>query len=227
LHASQQVIGHWATPAPELKLLPANLFPCLEDIIKASSITPTQLSLILTHSMCLAKLLQHCTPGMQAASGALPLSSHTVALLNVMLRKSRACVDGKTPIVPRPWQSTQMPFKDMLCTGTFGPDHPAVRRLPFFKYDHVCKQGRQRYAKNRDKELDDTDSWLREQSQRMGSTCQKHKTRQTALSSGVFTMICNRCGMIEYFELMCQPESPATPARALFHRSWRPADRRA
>ena len=160
---------------------------------------------------------------MQAASGALPLSSHTVALLNVMLRKSRACVDGKTPIVPRPWQSTQMPFKDM----PFGPDHPAVRRLPFFKYDHVCKQGRQRYAKNRDKELDDTDSWLREQSQRMGSTCQKHKTRQTVLSSGVFTMICNKCGVIEYFELMCQPESPATPARALFHRSWRPADRRA
>ena len=67
----------------------------------------------------------------------------------------------------------------------------------------------------------------REQSQRMGSTCQKHKTRQTVLSSGVFTMICNKCGVIEYFELMCQPESPATPARALFHRSWRPADRRA
>jgi hypothetical protein len=61
----------------------------------------------------------------------------------------------------------------------------------------------------------------------MGATCKKYKTKKTALSSGVFTIFCNRCGVCEYFELMCTPESPATPGKALFHRVWRKADQEA
>jgi len=229
-YSHKQVVGHWATCAPELKLLPANLITCVQSICQASSITPAEHTLIVTHSTCLGKLIQHgtCTEQtLDTQSGAKSLSQRLVALLKVMIQKSQACLTGKTPIIPRDWHSTQMPFEEMVCSGTFGPAHPACCCLPFFKYDYECKQEVERYAKNRAQELSDLDQVLREQSQRMGSTCQKHKTKQTVLSSGVFTILCNRCGVIEYFELMCQPESPATPARAIFHRAWRPSDIRA
>lgn len=152
------------------------------------------------------------------------VSENLLLLLNVMLTKARASLAGKSSVVTEPWVCDMPPFENMLRTGAWAPMHPAFRRLPYFTYDHQNRQQVLRYAKNKQEELAHMRSELSKQSVRMGATCNKYKTKKTSLTSGVFTIFCNRCGIIEYFELMCTPESPATPARAFFHRVWRDAD---
>lgn len=224
---STQVLGHWSTSAPELKLLPGKLLPMVQDICATSVITPAQHCKILTHSLCLAKLIQHDkyqpqVLGLNAQN--ITLSDNLTALLRVICVKAKAGLSGKSKVTTKPWKSPYQPFEEMVCTATYGPAHPVTQCLPFFKYDYQNKQQVVRYAINKNKELEELNQELKDQSQRMGGTCKKYKTRQTVLSSGIFTMLCNRCGIIEYFELMCKPESPAVPARALFHRTWRGAD---
>ena len=225
MYAYSQVIGHWSSPAPELKLLPAKLIPTVEKIVEKSLLTPEHTSLISQHSQGLFNLFRHDIQrlGTQHASSE-KVSTRLVQLLTVMLSKAKAGLVAKTTVVTEPWMCDMPPFENMLRTASYGPSHPVFRRLPFFKYDYYNKQQVARYAKNRQAELEGMQSELSKQSVRMGATCNKYKTKKTSLTSGVFTIFCNRCGIIEYFELMCQPESPATPARALLHRVWRESD---
>lgn len=218
-----QVISHWSTPAPELKLLPAKLIPTIEKLCETAVLTPEDQCAIITHSVCLSKLIQHGQSS-SACLGGVKLSPQLTSLLRVVVQKAKAGLSGKSKVSTQPWKSTQQPFEEMVCTGTYGPSHPVFRQMPFFRYDYLNKQQVARYARNKDKELQQLKDELKDQAQRMGSTCKKYKTRQTVLTSGIFTILCNRCGIIEYFELMCKSESPATPARALFHRAWRSAD---
>ena len=230
-----QVIAHWSSPAPELKLLPAKVIPVVERVCMSGCISLDDHNIILTHSAGLVRLIQYDEVVQQRKGNGLgqslgaehasrPVSAELLALLKVMLQKARAGLTGKSRVTTVPWSTSLQPMEDMLRTGTYAPHHPVFRSLPFFKYDYLNKQQVERYALNKEEELRNMRAERTALSQRMGSTCNKLKTKQKVLSSGVFTILCNRCGIIEYFELMCQPESPATPARALFHRIWRPAD---
>lgn len=231
LYICLQVIAHWSSPAPELKLLPAKLIPVVQNICSQQCVDPKELSAIHTHSSGLGKLIlydktfQAGNRGTsEAGNGCVSLCDKTVALLKTVLQKAQAGLTGKSTVTTKPRQSNWQPTEDMIRTGTFAPSHPVFRSLPFFKYDYLNRQQVERYARNKEEALKSIYAERAAISQRLGSTCNKHKTRQNVLSSGVFTILCNNCGLIEYFELMCKPESPATPARALFHRKWRPND---
>jgi hypothetical protein len=216
------VIGHWSTPAPELKLLPAKLFPVIHDVIATRVLSPGAHHKIVQHSEGLHKLFKHAKPNLDAQTQELP--SNFLDLLGVILLKAQAALKGESHVHTVFYKSELQPMEEMLTTGTFGPDHPAFQRLPFFKYDYECKRDCAYDAKVRDRERKQHQAEMDAQSMRMGATCKKYKTKKTSLSSGVFTIFCNRCGVCEYFELMCSPESPATPGKALFHRVWRKAD---
>ena len=223
-----QVIGHWSSPAPELKLLPAKLIPVIDDVVKTSELKPEQNLLICQHSQGLFSLFKRDNHGLQdEQKTTVEVSAPLVNLLNVMLSKARAGLKGRNPVVTQPWLCEMPPTENMLRTASYGPHHPVFRKLPYFKYDYYNKQQVVRYAKNKQKGLVKMRKELSRQSVRMGATCNKYKSKNTSLTSGVFTIFCNRCRIIEYFELMCQPESPATPARAFFHRVWRDADAKA
>ena len=225
IYTYSQVIGHWSSPAPELKLLPAKIISVVEQIVQTSVLTPSQNTLICQHSEGLYNLLMHDNQVLETQQATpATLSPPLVKLLTVMLSKANAGLTGRNPVVTHPWSSDMPPFEDMIRTASYGPCHPVFRVLPYFAYDHNNKQQVIRYAKNRRGELEKMRSELSRQLMCMGATCNKHKTKEMLLTSGVFTIFCNRCAIIEYFELMCQPGSPATPARALFHRVWRSAD---
>ena len=227
-HKHEQIIGHWSSPAPELKLLPAQLIPVAQDIVETHMVRPQDVPLICQHSRGFFLLLAHDQKALELEiSSPVAVSQSLVSLLTVMISKSKAGLTGKDQVVTRPWSCGMPPFEEMLRTASYGPCHPVFRQLPYFMYDHLNKQQVIRYAKNRQIELQQLRLSLAKQSVRMGTTCNKFKTKNTSLTSGVFTIFCNSCSILEYFELMCRAESPATPARALFHRVWRDVDKAA
>lgn len=176
------VLKHWASPVPELQVIPAALMLTVSQILTTKSITPQQNREITSYSELLRLLVLHDKrrksnsdfstnsgdEDSEAASGnATPLSPTMVALLKEMLYTSQRCLDGESgahktkgwPIVsPKLGAEADLEceregWSHMVRSGSYFPGNPVFRRLQYCKHDFLNEQSRKRRDnKNQDPE---------------------------------------------------------------------------
>jgi len=115
-------------------------------------------------------------------------------------------------------------FEQFVRSCSYSPCHPIIRTFPRFKYDHLAEQSKTRRDLKKAAEAAAVANQLRTESERLGKTCNKYKTRQRALTPGLFTVFCGGCGVCLSFEMMPVCESPVTAFRTFAHRAWRRDD---
>jgi hypothetical protein len=227
-----RVLAHWGCPDPELKFLSPPVFKVVQRIIDADGrfsqhdLPPIALYADGLHSLIIydARVNPHL-----AEEG--KLSSEMVSLLKASLRiaqsslQSKSFVEGKPVTQPFDRKSHfRSDFEEMVKTGIFAPTHPVMRTFPYFRQDYLSSMSSTRRRNKQSQERDEALHLLRVQSERMGATCNKYKTRQRALTPGLFTVFCGSCGVCEAVELMPVFESPVTAFRMFAHRAWRADD---
>jgi len=111
-------------------------------------------------------------------------------------------------------------FDQFVRTCTFAPTHPVLRTLPYFKQDYIAQMSGSSRRKTKKNETKAAREELRRQSEMMGQTCNKYKTKQRALTPGMFTVFCGGCGVCVAFEMMPIFESPVTAFKTFLHRAW-------
>jgi hypothetical protein len=138
------------------------------------------------------------------------VSRDLVALLKLCLRVARASLRSTSRV--ESGQSVTQPFdrrlhyrndfEEFIRTGVYAPSHPVIRTFPYFRQDYLAHMDSSRRRKAGQEQKCEAAEILRKQSERMGQTCNKYKTRQRALTPGLFTVFCGGCGVCEAFEMM-------------------------
>lgn len=112
----------------------------------------------------------------------------------------------------------------MIRSGSYFPGHPVFRRLPFCRHDYLIEQAYARRVGAKTEAQKAALEVLLSERLKMGVTCNKYKEKSSKLTAGLFTVFCLGCSVCVGFEMMEDPESPATPFRIFAHRAWTSAD---
>jgi hypothetical protein len=222
--ANVRVLKHWASGAPEIKLLPPQLFDIVDGVTQNGILSETAAGEVTNHSDCLYCLLKE--------SG---VTNDMKNLLRVCLTRARNCLKAKGAShgvlskahlersggVTRAWKNVFIDsFDEMVRTGAFAPGHEVIRQLPDFRQDHLAETSKGRTRRAAKQERASVLEELRKQAAITGVTCNKYKTKHRALTPGLFTVFCGGCGICEAFEMMPDAESPLTAFRMFAHRAW-------
>jgi hypothetical protein len=221
--ANIRLLKHWASGAPEVKLVPPRLFDVVREVAQTGLLSATASHEITNHSDCLYCLLKE---GQN--------KEHMKSLLLVCLERASNCLKAKggqgkmsgrqletAGGATRAWKNVFIDgFDEMVRTGTYAPHHPVIRQLPDFRQDYLAEVSKKRSRvvakEDRTRVLDE----LRKQAEITGMGCNKYKTKHRALTPGLFTVFCGGCGICEAFEMMPDAESPLTAFRMFAHRAW-------
>jgi hypothetical protein len=141
-----------------------------------------------------------------------PHYSHTVAVLN---SSSWSAGDPS---------KHQESFEDIVRSASYFPAHPVFRRLPLTKHDAANEYAYDRRQKEKSAKTNEALDLLKQQKLETGVCCRKYKEKNSALTPGLFTVFCVRCCVCVGFEMMSDPESPATPFKIFALRAWTQAD---
>jgi hypothetical protein len=216
----RRVLAHWASPAPELILIPASIFNIVRHLLEHKALclssSHNDMMEISKRSTGLRDLILED----REASKTSTLSDQLLNLLRCSLALAEAALVGKTACITKKYESQHTAFEDMVRTGTWAPHHPVTETLPYFKNDYLDEQANARYQKDKTAAREEALKELRELALKTGMTCNKHKTRHRALTAGLFTVFCLGCGVCEAFEMMRCSESPRTPFRMFAQRKW-------
>jgi hypothetical protein len=230
----RRVLAHWGCPDPELKFIPPPIFKIVQDIIDHAGLysPPTDTEMVHRismyadglHSLILYDNRMHPNLAQEGK-----LSPALVALLQRSLNIARSSLEAKSYVqgksVTKPYINTfTTAFEEMVRTGIYAPCHPVMRTFPYFRQDYLAGMSQSRRTNKQSSAKAEAQRLLREQSQRMGATCNKYKTKQGALTPGLFTVFCGRCCVCEAVELMPRFESPVTAFKMFAHRAWRTDD---
>ena len=98
------------------------------------------------------------------------------------------------------------------------------RRLPFCRHDYLNEQAYTRRVGAKTESQKEALEMLRSDRLKMGATCNKYKEKSSKLTAGLFTVFCLGCSVCVGFEMMDDPESPATPFKIFAQRAWTSAD---
>lgn len=232
----RRVLAHWGCPDPELKFIPPPVFKIVQDIIDREGLysSPTETGTEMVHRISmyadgLHSLIMYDNRVHPDLAQEGKLSPALVALLQRSLGIARSSLKANSYVqgesVTKPYISIfATAFEEMVRTGIYAPCHPVMRTFPYFRQDYLAGMSQSRRTNKQSSAKLEAQRLLREQSQRMGATCNKYKTKQRALTPGLFTVFCGRCCVCEAVELMPRFESPITAFRMFAHRAWRTDD---
>lgn len=240
------LVSHWASPSPEIIIIPVVIMLTVCDIVATKKVTPSQNSEISTYSEGLRRLIHHDKKansgrGAQHSSEdvlAVTISDTLVNLLKEMLSVARSCLAGDAgshTTAPWPVQSPNLGedgdvsecaegWEHMIRTGSYFPHHPIFRRLQYCKHDYCNEKTAERKKGKLIHQGKEVLQDLQYQIKRMGLTCNKYKEKSSKLTPGLFTVFCACCSVCVGFEVMDNPESPATAFKVFTHRAWTVSD---
>lgn len=225
---------HWASGAPELILIPKRLFTAIEDVIKTCHVSKSSSEQIAMHSDLLIRLFKLPISKIED-DGRERVSDELSALLTFSLQRARNClmaVGGTAACsairlektgASTPWTNPFIDANDeFLRTGIWASlDHPVIRKFDFeFRQDLLAERSKKSSRRDASREEQILLEQLMMECERMGTLCNKYKSKQRSLSPGLFTVYCGGCGICELFELLPEAESPVTVFRTFVHRAW-------
>ena len=234
--AGAGVWRHWASGAPELILIPERLFTAVEDVIKTRHVSKSSSQQIAMHSDLLIRLFKLPISKIEDRDGRCErVSDDLSALLTFSLQRARNClmaVGGSAACsairlektgASTPWTNPFIDANDeFLRTGIWASlDHPVIRKFDFeFRQDLLAERSKKSSRKDASRDEQKLLEQLMIECERMGTLCNKYKSKQRSLSPGLFTVYCGGCGICELFELLPEAESPVTVFRTFVHRAW-------
>lgn len=224
------VLGHWASPAPEIIMTTVKSMPIVHAMVTERNVPSSRdLAILMDSSGGIVDLLDHDRTCSREKG---KISVQLQNLLKVSLRVAQAGLKGEGfKSVPWAWvgEYAWTEFEQMVRTGTYAPSHPVIRRIPMFHQDYLLEMARKRPPSKRVQELigakKAANEELIEQAAVSGASCTKFlDNMKRALTPGIFTIFCASCGTCEAFELMDHCESTRTPFELFMYRAWLPAE---
>lgn len=188
-HHIHKVLAHWSCAVPEIKLIPPPLIEIVEKVIATKEIAPEARKHISLYSTTLNSLFvfdRETQASNQGASGSSRLQDEKIsdmlaALLKQSLDLTKLILTPQNHLNTQFYESKSKPFDEMVRTGVWAPKHPVFRKLPYFHSDYLNNQANSRYKAKKDSEREECLAALRKLSNSLGTTCNKHKTKNIGL----------------------------------------------
>lgn len=232
------VVRHWCSGAPEIVLVPAQTFEAVEDVIRNQSVSTSTSQVIGMHSPLLLRVINLSISHDVKDGKRVGVSRSLIDLLTCCLDKAqnglKACggLGDNSPQVlkqngaSQPWENCFIdPVDEFFRTGVWtSSQHPVIRILPRMRQDVLAARSNEQYKKSTERNEMALLEKLFSESDLMGSTCNKYKSKVRSLTAGLFTVYCGGCGICELFELLPEAESTITVFETFAHRAWTPQE---
>mmetsp|Transcript_17898 Transcript_17898/g.43846 ORF Transcript_17898/g.43846 Transcript_17898/m.43846 type:complete len:239 (-) Transcript_17898:61-777(-) len=203
-------------------------------MIATKQVTRTQLGQISRFSEGIRLLVQNDDRVRSDDAGVVHLSDTLVALLSASVDVAQAALRGeKGRCESRPWpkespkigsdgdlSSIRESYEDVVRSASWFPSNPVFRTLPWSKHDRANELAASRRKGKKSDAAEAAVTFLQGEQVKKGFACNKYKEKNSKLTPGLYTVFCLGCSVCIGFELMDDPESPATPFRIFAQRAF-------